>query len=1568
VSDETDHDQAGGAKKQDPAETFLDWSLGRWSSHPKFAVARLRKTQRLALGIGLLVFIIVAWHLNRMCRGQWQMGDLTSFLPALRNRQIWTLGLTFAFSAALTAALTIRASIVKGVEAKPQKARFAWVAGLVCFLGIFVVCAALAWLARPGYLALKQRVLLMLAGIIPLHGLLWWFSVNPRSVARDQITGRKLLSSLRRTLVVGLVVACALVALGEVAAPVSRLVMSWTYTFLIYLTALGKPAFLQPLIVWLKITITVHMVSSVTVYLFQLVGAIVAILITLGVLATIDRELCRYAKAVAESGMPKIPPRSRARTSRPKSLWRRIWEWLRLLFGYPPPTDPVAFEGPSEEWAGRLEERLNRLRAAAQAAPDVRVRWIPGPMSGESGGGRKMRNWRWVFGNRAPSASQEDCFHRFQQVWFSAQLQSYTSFASPNRHRLEIARHADLFIESVGPRAGLTTLLHACAIYAAAARGQRVLILVSRDEEKDEQRRILEQVVAEAEFHHLVHVGGLSDAEVYSYCGPRARVDYQKDRLPPEILVATPDEYDAALLDSKFDDSSIRSLLLSIEVILIDGLDRMIERRDLRWLVHLPFLLDKHRLALSSEGRVGQVVFGGSPLSEDSPAANTPSVARQRLALRLFGGDGSMRERFLRLRRFEDPPIDALEITIGGTAREDEALRTLLAEIRAVVPDEKVGLFCPGDDRQPVLPGVERFQPQDLLSAGVVLDTEFFARKQMRWLVVPGGISDEDRAGLYQRLNQGQPEGLVLLAFVCPGQPGRRQGQPLKFPVFVSAEASALMVAHLFSILPVLRVDAPIRREKFARFGLNWDPRRLVQHSRGGRIGHAEVSVDWEIEWDGDLGDLLRIAASDGPWPAVFVRRDLAATWKGTGMRWPVDEGICLDFDDQRQSIRKALARVARIHARYATWVSPRGLILHTCDLFLQDRFVLELVEETPTHSHLKRFRPIKISPYREKVAGQPGGTPESISTDDSSRQAGKHTSCGVLIELQEDPGDAEGQPEIPDVVTKVDLHGPLSMDGPYRVTAVPGKESWQELVFRWVPSAGSGPITSTEWFRGLVSADGCAKLPASGIIEYGVETSVSVVVLGGKYVEHWVRDGEGSGIDPLEKFLRARFAGIWQTGKWMGEDAEPRFQFWPLLSECVQVAVQGCAPQLQKFCRIFAFHPVAAPGGEPAVEAEFEAEKAVLLILENPTTVGTALEVIRTLLDDAGFRRQLLDRLRARLDKILEEQAARPRVSEFVGPKEFDEDLRYSAGKVRDLLGCMGGGLVVPGGDHEEEPKPRPEIAPPPAALPPLPFEGQAICGKCGADYRVKIGHDACYSKCSKCGAMLYYLKSGIDHSIRYPMQFTTRLPWPGSEACRHPRLSKERLLDIWRDLARTVRYEYDKTIHAGRDEVWQCGEETLHLKQGDCEDHAILLLDWLVSEGYEARVALGDVTGTSFGDGGGGHAWVVLRLDGVEYHMEATAKNAEPLAPVRDVQSVWPDHAYVADYQFDHADFWSLKPKPEPRESGLLKGLFASGDGPVSFWDETAWERGLFLREFTNSPPATAPDPPPAPVARSS
>lgn len=113
---------------------------------------------------------------------------------------------------------------------------------------------------------------------------------------------------------------------------------------------------------------------------------------------------------------------------------------------------------------------------------------------------------------------------------------------------------------------------------------------------------------------------------------------------------------------------------------------------------------------------------------------------------------------------------------------------------------------------------------------------------------------------------------------------------------------------------------------------------------------------------------------------------------------------------------------------------------------------------------------------------------------------------------------------------------------------------------------------------------------------------------------------------------------------------------------------------------------------------------------------------------------------------------------------------------------------------------------------------------------------------------------------------------------------------------IAQLKTYETDSDQYR-TNELWQNSAQAYASPRGDCEDHAIILADWLISEGVDARVVGGKYKG-------GGHAWVLAIIDDQEFILEATSKrktknwNHYPLAKLaRD---------YHPEFMFNREQFW--------------------------------------------------------------
>lgn len=113
---------------------------------------------------------------------------------------------------------------------------------------------------------------------------------------------------------------------------------------------------------------------------------------------------------------------------------------------------------------------------------------------------------------------------------------------------------------------------------------------------------------------------------------------------------------------------------------------------------------------------------------------------------------------------------------------------------------------------------------------------------------------------------------------------------------------------------------------------------------------------------------------------------------------------------------------------------------------------------------------------------------------------------------------------------------------------------------------------------------------------------------------------------------------------------------------------------------------------------------------------------------------------------------------------------------------------------------------------------------------------------------------------------------------------------------LKKTYQFDHDQHGPAWSD-VWQNSRQAYLYSHGDCEDHAILLADWLISMGYDARVAIGNIPS-------GGHAWVILFHDDKEYLLEATSKR-RPRSTSDFTQAKYAPE-YQPKFMFNRTTFW--------------------------------------------------------------
>jgi len=122
---------------------------------------------------------------------------------------------------------------------------------------------------------------------------------------------------------------------------------------------------------------------------------------------------------------------------------------------------------------------------------------------------------------------------------------------------------------------------------------------------------------------------------------------------------------------------------------------------------------------------------------------------------------------------------------------------------------------------------------------------------------------------------------------------------------------------------------------------------------------------------------------------------------------------------------------------------------------------------------------------------------------------------------------------------------------------------------------------------------------------------------------------------------------------------------------------------------------------------------------------------------------------------------------------------------------------------------------------------------------------------------------------------------------------------------IAMRLKYQPDSLQFAGLEDVWQTSRQAFFNTRGDCEDHAILLADWLIGCGVEARVVVGRTAR-------GGHAWVVAFMEGQQFLLEATSKQKRRHWRHYPLASLASD--YIPTIMFNRDSFWMYTGPPRP------------------------------------------------------
>jgi hypothetical protein len=117
---------------------------------------------------------------------------------------------------------------------------------------------------------------------------------------------------------------------------------------------------------------------------------------------------------------------------------------------------------------------------------------------------------------------------------------------------------------------------------------------------------------------------------------------------------------------------------------------------------------------------------------------------------------------------------------------------------------------------------------------------------------------------------------------------------------------------------------------------------------------------------------------------------------------------------------------------------------------------------------------------------------------------------------------------------------------------------------------------------------------------------------------------------------------------------------------------------------------------------------------------------------------------------------------------------------------------------------------------------------------------------ECPKCRRKYAVIAADSSGRFRYVNEFLTGYAPPALFSKNQSRV--QQLFTIWSAVHGNCRYANDPGAKAGtsyakadQTDCWQFADETQRLQRGDCEDSSIFLADWLMSRGFQVRVALG-------------------------------------------------------------------------------------------------------------------------------
>lgn len=1166
-------------ESQAAARQFVAHSLGMHSSHPETSPQRLYFWRWMALVAGLSVIAYAAFAVYTAF--SWELsplgGVLSGLRRAMRSTNVILLVMSLSLSATLAAALTIRISMLGSRTAqKPfSGAMFGWSAGMLSCL-LVAVCVLFGWMIATNSVAVVagNRWIVAVLAAVPLEALLLYAEVRERS--RDQTVLGWTRTVLRQL---------------WFAVSVSAIVMTMTPSFS---RSVGSVigGVLQgssgPVGSVLSIVPGADAIMGIGSKMIQKgIGGFISSVVGLGIAMIVVVWVTTKVSSIAT-----IPPHGRrVAEQRPGRLRRALsmlnpLNWFRSEEAEEEEHGARADRSTAPGWAHTVKPALSTL-VSGHVDVVCRAPVDPAGLAGspDYSPAAASSGLEFLFGGRVPTVDQLEALQSFDDLWIAHTKALHDTDFGPSRHS-----HADLLIQAF-PESfadpedhGVLEVQVAAAILAVIGRGQRVLFLVSDDSERAHVTSTLQSRLEALRVETLYRIGSLMPTDVAQWAPPAAAPGTVMEERPPDVMVGTLADYEQGFFGGASASHVVRAVLFDTEVVIIPNLLALTRSQEGR--LHLPFVLDKHRLILASENRMMQLVAGTPPIGERpvagrdsvSPASDAATaethVAIESIALRIFGGDGSLagHSRVLR-RRIGSFPAHVI-------------IRVQTAELGAVIDgvachiasSEAVGDVCVVLGREDPRPDASRVQSLAVEGGGLAVlheldfpDVAALAdrARPFRFVVVQGRAGGRMVRELGGRLDRGTST-IVEVTSLRPSPQFSSPTWALTLPVFPSADSPALALAHLRSAAYQLGADSCLRRDEFVRFGIGWNRTRWLA---GGEF--QTLHEGWAIELDGRAESGFSGSRHQGEiWPAAIVRSDVRKE-RPVSLRVPPERGLALAGTDV---LRMAEDGAVPDRGRGACWVGPRGQMLGTMDLAYANR----LVYRGDRHD----YRAVSVERTEEH---------------------------GLLIHSQPMHGHGD-EPELPAI--EVAVHVPASSVS----TALQVREGEHVRIYSVRDGGAEGRVSSLERISGLVSRNHRGGLRRGallageatpiGPIEFRLRVGMSFLCLG---TEEWLEGLDsfggpacGSGPSPG-----------WMHGDWCVAREMPGTRvFSPAFTVAIQRSLQAISPGVLEFSRIAAFR------------TESKGLGVVIAFIEPHATVGTVAEVMRTVIGDPALRRRFIGRM----------------------------------------------------------------------------------------------------------------------------------------------------------------------------------------------------------------------------------------------------------------------------------------------------------------------------------------------------